>query len=515
MRKANILYLFVVLMLFAVSSLARASAQTPQHTEDGLAAAATSLPFQGVLRNADGPITGVCDLKFSLYDTAQSGVKIGSDIFRLNATLSAGVYTTALDFGDVYGAAERWLEIGVRCPAGQGAYVVLAPRQEVGWVPRAQVAARVLNLTSAPGDFTANGVLRSTRNDPQDGVAGALELHNGANGNRWHMAISRVDDALLLGMVPAGQTWTHAATFDRNGNLILVHDLYLNGVVSSSLTVNGVLRSARGMPEDTSSGLLELQNTLTNNKWHITSNRDTDDLQFWFAENGDLWSHAATLERDGDLTTNKRMHVVGDSLNFMNAPAAILWQEGGAAIGHALNSGEYSASAQPGDLVMRADDGRRILLGRGAAAANFPAALTVAASGQVSIPDLQTGGVVEANLQQPAELTAETIARFQPGDVLCWDVAAEILVRCQQPASPLVVAIANVQGKPLIAGVEPVRVCGVVQPGDLLVASATPGCAQAWESATDGDVPPGVVIAKALAASSGGEHLVKAMILAR
>ena len=511
--------LLLIALLILWGSLAQASAQAPppeDKTSTGAAAlTSTSLPFQGNLSNANGPINGNCDLKFTLYDSAQAGNKVGSDLFRLSATISGGYFSTTLDFGDLFGNAARWLETAVRCPAGQGAYVLLSPRQEVGWVPRAHVAQRVLNLSSAPGDFVANGVLRSTRNDPQDGLAGALDLINGSSGNRWQLGIGRADDMLTLGFIPAGGSWLPAATFEPDGDLILVHDLYLNGIVTSNLEVQGVLRSARGLPNDASTGLLELQNTLTNNKWHITANRDTDDLQYWFAENGVSWSHAATLERDGDFTINNKFHVVGNSLNFMNDPAGILWRDGGAAIGHALNSGEYSSSAQPGDLVLRADDGRRILLGRGNAAANFPAALTVAANGQVSIPNLQTGGVVEANLQTPAELAMPRIERFAQGDVLCWDAAQEALTLCSERTSALVVAIADAHGKPLIAGVEPVRVCGAVQPGDLLISSVQPGCAEAWPTTTSTTPPPGVVIAKSLGAQADGEGLVKAMILAR
>jgi len=498
-------------------NLPRASAQTApsQGAYDASAASHTSFPYQGLLHNTSGPVTAACDFKFSLYDGVTAGVKLGNDLFRTGVTLTNGYFAVQLDFGDVFGGAATWLEVAARCPTNQGAYVSLLPRQEIGWTPRATVAQRALTIDSSPGDFTANGALRSVRNDPQVGLAGALELVNGNNGNRWQLGVGRADDVLVLGLIPVGQSWRHAASFTADGDLILVHDFYLNGVVSSNLVVNGLLRSARGLPEDTSAGLLELENTLTNNKWHITTNRDTDNLEMWFAENGSTWSHAATLERDGDFTVNNRMHIVGDSLNFMNAQAGILWQDGGAAIGHALNVGEYSADAQPGDLVMRADDGRRILLGRASAQANYPAALTVAASGQVSIPNLQTGGIVEANLQTPSELAEDRIARFSQGDVLCWGVMTESLERCRKPASLLVVAIANEQGKPLVAGVEPVRVCGAVHPGDLLVASAEPGCAAAWMSPDDGQPPPGVVIAKALGTQVDGEGLVKALILAR
>jgi len=194
------------------------------------------------------------------------------------------------------------------------------------------------------------------------------------------------------------------------------------------------LKSARGLAEDTSAGALELENTFSDNKWHIATHRDHDNLEFWFALGGTSWSRPASLDRAGNL------QVAGN---------------------------------------------------------------------------ITQGAIVERNLQTLAEQASPRIERFQAGDVLCWDPAGQQMEKCAQDASPLVVAVADQDGKPIIIGVERVRVVGPIRAGDLLVASAMPGCAVAWSRDHEGYPPPGVILAKALEAMDMGEGTVKAMILPR
>ena len=117
------------------------------------------------------------------------------------------------------------------------------------------------------------------------------------------------------------------------------------------------------------------------------------------------------------------------------------------------------------------------------------------------------GSLVEANLQTREELSAERIERFGQGDVLCWSDGR--LEKCSELGSPLVIAVADADGKPIVIGAEPVKVLGPVHTGDLLVASNVPGYAMAAE-----DTPaPGTVIAKALEDFDEEQGLIAAMIL--
>ncbi|MBN2004129.1 MAG: hypothetical protein JXA21_12305 [Anaerolineae bacterium] len=118
---------------------------------------------------------------------------------------------------------------------------------------------------------------------------------------------------------------------------------------------------------------------------------------------------------------------------------------------------------------------------------------------------INQGAMVEANLQTPAELAAERIDRFSEGDVLCW--GDERLELCAQSGDPLVQAVADENGKPIVIGAEVIKVLGPVQRGDLLVASNVPGYAM-----TADNPAPGAVIAQALADFAGERGVVKAMV---
>ncbi len=113
-------------------------------------------------------------------------------------------------------------------------------------------------------------------------------------------------------------------------------------------------------------------------------------------------------------------------------------------------------------------------------------------------------------MQSVAELASPRIARFSQGDLLCWSVETEHLELCAEAATFLVQAVADVNGKPIVLGAEPVKVLGPVTAGDLLVASDTPGYAIAWRA--EDHPPAGAVIAQALANFDGEQGLVKAMI---
>jgi len=142
--------------------------------------------------------------------------------------------------------------------------------------------------------------------------------------------------------------------------------------------------------------------------------------------------------------------------------------------------------------------------------------LTLAENGNLSIlGNLQSGAFVENNLQTPDEKESVKIDRFTQGDVLCWDSSSQSLTKCETIASPLIIAIADVNGKPIVLGAEPIKVVGPVMPGDLLIASDISGYAIAWSQVGGGNPPTGIVIAKALEASDRDRGLIKAMVMGR
>ena len=107
----------------------------------GGAALADSFNYQGELRSAGVPVNDLCDFRFSLFDAATDGNQIGQTIEFPGEPVVEGRIRVEMDFGEnTFDGGDRWLAIEVRCPAGEGDYVLLSPRQEVTPAPYALFA---------------------------------------------------------------------------------------------------------------------------------------------------------------------------------------------------------------------------------------------------------------------------------------------------------------------------------------------------------------------------------------
>ena len=118
-----------------------------------------------------------------------------------------------------------------------------------------------------------------------------------------------------------------------------------------------------------------------------------------------------------------------------------------------------------------------------------------------------SGAYIEANLMSNEDRAAEKVERFAMGDLLCWSDETQQLEKCSLPNDPLVMGVADANGKPIVLGAEYIKVIGRVETGDYLVASSVPGYAIASEEPSFG-----IVIGQALEASDQDVGLIKAMI---
>jgi hypothetical protein len=85
----------------------------------------TTFSYQGLLKISGVPYTGSCDIQFSLWngDPSAGGTLIVTvDASPLINSVSAGLFTTHVDFGDQFQGDYRYLEPQVRCPSGSGSY---------------------------------------------------------------------------------------------------------------------------------------------------------------------------------------------------------------------------------------------------------------------------------------------------------------------------------------------------------------------------------------------------------
>jgi len=114
----------------------------------------TAFTYQGRLNDGASPATGVYDVKFAIYDAAMSGAAVSSALTNTAIGVTNGLFTTTLDFGNVFNGVNRWLEIAVRTN-GVAPFVTLSPRQLLTPAPYAVYAA---NAGTAITATTANNV---------------------------------------------------------------------------------------------------------------------------------------------------------------------------------------------------------------------------------------------------------------------------------------------------------------------------------------------------------------------
>jgi trimeric autotransporter adhesin len=134
----------------------------------------TAFTYQGRLNDGSNPAGGTYDLRFSLYDSLGGGSQVGGVLTNAATSVSNGLFTVVLDFGNQFPGASRWLEIGVRTNSG-GAFVTLSPRQQLTPTPYAITAENVLGGGLASGTYS-NAV---TFNNAGDSFSGSFS-GNGA-----------------------------------------------------------------------------------------------------------------------------------------------------------------------------------------------------------------------------------------------------------------------------------------------------------------------------------------------
>lgn len=161
----------------------------------GAQAIDSKLTWQGSLEDAGSPATGSYDLQFTLQDAG--GATVGSPLLRDNVDVVGGVFTVELDFGaTAFSGAARFLQIGVRAGASNGAFTALSPRSEVTPTPYAQVADDALFAASvADNSITSAKVASDTLNsaDLATGSVGTDEVLNGS------LRGEDIDDGALTG----------------------------------------------------------------------------------------------------------------------------------------------------------------------------------------------------------------------------------------------------------------------------------------------------------------------------
>ncbi|MFL5807790.1 MAG: hypothetical protein ACJ8CR_39430, partial [Roseiflexaceae bacterium] len=90
------------------------------------AQAGTAFTFQGQLKKNGGAFSGACSFQFTLFDAAAGGAQVDTPR-TVNATVTNGLFTAQLDFGNQFTGQARWLETAVKC-GGDSAFIPQSPR---------------------------------------------------------------------------------------------------------------------------------------------------------------------------------------------------------------------------------------------------------------------------------------------------------------------------------------------------------------------------------------------------
>ena len=155
---------------------ARVEPRTDRQTASGPAGSTaasanvdTAFTYQGRLTSGGTPVNSTCDFEFKLWDDASAGAQVGSTQTKTGVSVSAGYFTIPdLDFGaSAFNGQARWLEIGVRCPAGSGSYTPLSPRQAL----RAAPYAHSLRPGAQVVGYVAGGDVLSVNNTADNGTS--------------------------------------------------------------------------------------------------------------------------------------------------------------------------------------------------------------------------------------------------------------------------------------------------------------------------------------------------------
>jgi len=189
------LLLVAAVALLSTRLAGRVEAQGPAPQGDvGIQAAlGTAFTYQGQLVKNGNAVSESCDFQFSLWNASSGGSQIGGPVTRASVTVQEGNFSTDLDFGAAaFQGDARYLQIGVRCPAGGGSYTTLSGRVALNPAPYAlslRPGARMSSSATSGSVFLA--VSSATSGDPA-GLYGEANSVSGAGVSGWNLSSSGV-----------------------------------------------------------------------------------------------------------------------------------------------------------------------------------------------------------------------------------------------------------------------------------------------------------------------------------
>lgn len=221
----------------------------------------TAFTYQGRLNQDGAPANGLFDLRFALYDSTNlPGGLLAGPVTNASVAVSNGLFTTALNFGNVFTGASNWLDIAVSA-SGSNSFTALLPRQPLTPSPYAIFAGAAAAVTGPVNASQLSGTLSPTNffativtNFPE--VSGALPKTNNFVSHGGRLLIFATGN----GYPNTGTIVGMAVQLD--GVSVGTNKAFLNGAansafVSKPIVCNGVAAGAHSIV------LTALPNTIT------------------------------------------------------------------------------------------------------------------------------------------------------------------------------------------------------------------------------------------------------------
>ncbi len=222
-----------------------------------LPAQGTAFLYQGRFNDSGSPANGNYDFVFSLYDASTNGNAISFPQTNLFVAVDSGLFTTNIDFGNVFTGTNYWLAIAVRASGvtnvSTNVFTALWPRQPLLPTPYAIFANSASNLLGKLPTTQLAGTLTSTQ--LAGTYSGAISFTNAGNAfsgtfsgngsgltnlNGSQISGGTVADARLstnVALLNGNQTFGNANTFTSRQNNF-TGSFFGNGLVGW-INVNG------------------------------------------------------------------------------------------------------------------------------------------------------------------------------------------------------------------------------------------------------------------------------------
>ncbi|RME12645.1 MAG: hypothetical protein D6802_03630 [Ardenticatenia bacterium] len=457
--------LMAVLLLALATGLTWAQGPAPQSDTGVQVAVSTAFTYQGRLTDGGNPANGTYDFRFKLYDAQTGGSQVGSTVTANDVTVTDGLFTVQLDFGNVFDGTALWLEIGVRPGDSTGSYTTLNPRQALTAAPFAMSLMPGAKIAANSSTTQPTLRLHETAAD-----YARLEFANTNTARKWHIAgyigANQADDRLNF--------WNNAA-----GNVMSLTGDGKVGIQTAAPEVP--LHVVGGMDtEPGSGGYLQIGNTsganlsIDNNEIMARNNGKPSTL-YLNIDGGDVSISPDDPSGKLGVGTNApqtRLHVVGaiDGVASLENHVAI------------IENNASTTDNGPDVLALKTS-----IISNPGTNTNF---ITFFKGDYVALGAVEGNGSGGVNYKSGGADYAEWLPlrnlaeNIQPGDIVAW--TPQGITRRTTDALRLVVVSSNPlatgnapmdeaqysQGRAVaFVGQVPVRVRGPVQAGDFILPS--------------------------------------------